>query len=268
MIKRFGYAATSGRGGVEEALDFAVQHDLHWVELSLNLPEFFPEALPPAQWAQAGAAAAAGGIGLTAHAPEDISLIHLHEPVRRAGLDRLKTIMDWARNVGVSRLTVHIGTSVFFTLPEGRQYLHQVYPDHFCRILLASLAELRDYADGRVLLCVENVQYFGPLVVQEVLADLLPQGGLYLTWDWGHSFGDPDQESFMRTHREYVRNCHVHDHNGRQDHLVVGDGCLDFSAYIRQVRDIDCPLIFEVRPREKAVEARDRFIAAKWHLMR
>jgi sugar phosphate isomerase/epimerase len=259
MIERFGYAATSGQGGIREALDFASRHDLRWVELSLNLPEFFPDAIPASHWARAAEEAAARNLGLTAHAPEDISLIHLHEPLRRAGLERLKEIMDWAKGVGISRLTVHIGTSVYFTLPQGRQYLHQVYPERFSQILKSSLEELRDYAQGRVLLCVENVQYFGPQVVQTVLRDLLLQGGLWLTWDWGHSYGDPEQEMFMKAHAQYVRNCHVHDHNGRQDHLVVGDGLMDFAAYFAQIQDLDCPLIFEVRPREKAVESRDRF---------
>ncbi len=259
MNERFGYAATSGQGGMEGALDFATRHQLSWVELSLNLPEFFPEAMTAAQWIKVGEEAASRKLGLTAHAPEDISLIHLHEPMRRVGLERLKEIMDWAHVVGVSRLTVHIGTSVYFTLPQGRQYLHQVYPERFREILRNSLAELRDYAAGRVLLCVENVQYFGPLVVQEVLSELLPQGGLWLTWDWGHSYGDPEQAAFMQRNVQYVRNCHVHDHNGRQDHLVVGDGALNFADHLNHVRDLDCPLIFEVRPREKAVASRDRF---------
>jgi sugar phosphate isomerase/epimerase len=266
MIERFGYAATSAQGGLEEAVDFAVHNRFRWVELSLNLPEFFPEAMSPGMWARAGAQAGSRGIRLTAHAPEDISLIHLHEPVRRAGLERIKEIMDWCRRVEVERLTVHIGTSVYFTLPDQRQYLHQVYPHRFRQILHDSLCELRDYADNRVRLCIENVQYFGPLVVQEVLTQLLPQGGLCLTWDWGHSHGDPEQEAFMLAHRQYIRNCHVHDHNGRQDHLVVGDGRMDFPFYIQQVQDLDAPLIFEVRPREKAVAARDRFVAADWHL--
>ncbi len=266
MIKRLGYAATSGRGGMMEAVDFAVQNDFSWVELSLNLPEFFPEAMAPAQWARAGAHAAVQGIGLTAHAPEDLSLIQLHDGVRRAGLERMTQIMDWAHAVGVTRLTVHIGTSVYFTLPQGRQYLHQVYPDRFRTILRDSLERLRDHAVGKVIVCIENVAYFGTDVVQEVLADLLPQGGLYLTWDWGHSFGDPEQELFMRSHVHYVRNCHVHDHNGKQDHLVVGDGMMDLAGYAAAVQDLNCPLIFEVRPRELAVASKKRFLEAGLHL--
>ena len=266
MEKRLGFAATSASDGMEGVLNFAGSYNFSWVELSLNLPEFFPEAMPLGEWARYGARAAEMGVGLSAHAPEDISLIHLHEPVRRAGLGRLKEIMDWSHSSGVSRLTVHIGTSVYFTLPQGRQYLHQVYPERFMKILSESLRELRDYAVGKVQLCVENVHYFGPRVVQEVLSDMLPQGGMYLTWDWGHSFGDLDHESFMRAHRCYVRNCHVHDHDGRRDHLVVGDGCMNFPSYIEAVRDIHCPLIFEVRPREQAVVARDRFLAVGYHL--
>jgi sugar phosphate isomerase/epimerase len=257
MKKPLGYAVTCGQDGFSGACDFAVANQFNCVELSMNLPEFFPEHLPAGEVRQY---ADQYGLMVSAHAPEDISLIHLHESLREAGIQRLQGIMKWAGEAGLTRLTMHIGNSVYFTLPQGRQYLHDVYPDRFRRLLSDSLVRLRDAAPRGLYLCVENVSYFGRSVVQEVLEELLPAGGLFLTWDLGHSYGDPIQEPFMRQHAAYVRNCHVHDHNGKTDHLVVGDGLIDFSGYLKEVAGQDIHLIFEVRPRENAVISRDRFL--------
>jgi len=255
---RLGYAATVGETGITGAIDFARENGFHAVELNANVPVFFPEKYTAAERKQIRAYAAARGIALSLHAPEDICLLNLHRTVYRAGLERMKEVLAFAGDIGAGRVTIHIGTSVYFTMVDGKLSLHTVYPDLYREVLRESLTELRDYAAGKTLPCIENVNYFGRLVVQEVLAEMLPQGGLYLTWDWGHSYNNPEQADFMQAHAAFVRNCHVHDHNGKNDHIVVGDGKVDFAYLFKLLKDNDTNFIFEVRPREMACRCRER----------
>ncbi len=255
---RLGYAAALGETDIEGAIEYAWAQGFRAVELNANVPEFFPERYPAPRRREIRKFAEAKGISLSFHAPEDICLIHLHESVRLAGLARLKEVLDLAGDIGAGRVTIHIGNSVYFTYETGKQHLYQVYPVEFRRILRSSLVEIRDYAAGKTLPCIENVNYFGKLVVQEVLAEMLPEGGLYLTWDWGHSFNNPEQTEFMESHIEYVRNCHVHDHDGKSDHLAPGSGQIDFKAFFNRLRGNDASFIIEVRPRERACVGRER----------
>lgn len=249
---RLGYAATVGETGIIGAVDFAREKNFGAVELNTNVPVFFPEKYSKGDRERIRAYANDSGVALSLHAPEDICLLNLHAKVHRAGLERMKEVLSFAGDIGASRVTIHIGTSVYFTMVDGRLSLHDVYPDLYRRILREALVELRDYAVGKTLPCIENVNYFGYSVVQETVAALLPQGGLYLTWDWGHSHNNPEQADFMHEHASYVRNCHVHDHDGTSDHIVLGDGKVDFRHLFELLYGNDTNFIFEVRPREKA----------------
>lgn len=261
---RLGYAATVGETGIIGAVDFARESGFGAVELNTNVPVFFPERYARGDREMIQGYAADSGVALSLHAPEDICLLNLHEKVRRAGLDRMKEVIDFAGDIGAGRVTIHIGASVYFTMVDGRLSLHTVYPELYRRILREELAELRDYAAGKTFPCIENVDYFGRAVVQETLAEMLPQGGLYLTWDWGHSYNNPEQENFMLQYAAFVRNCHVHDHNGEKDHIVVGDGKVDFERLFTLLKDNDANFIFEVRPREKACQCRERLARMTW----
>lgn len=260
IMQRLGYAATTGETGIMEAIEFAAGNGFSAVELNINVPVFFPEKYSSNERKKIKRQSAEKNIAITLHAPEDICLMQPHRIMRKAGLERLKEVIDFAEDIGAHRVTFHVGSSVYFTLEEGRQYLHQVYPEEFREVLRDSLREIRDYSIGKKPLpCIENAGYFDRAVVQEVLDKFLSQEMLYLTWDLGHSYRNPEQEAFMLKYKHLVRNCHVHDHDGLGDHKVIGNGRIDFLEYINLLKENDAYFILEVRPREKACLSLERF---------
>jgi len=82
---------------------------------------------------------------------------------------------------------------------------------------------------------------------------LLPQGGLYLTWDIGHSYEKKEHIDFFLNNLKYIKNSHIHDHNGKSDHQVIGTGNIDFKYYFEILKDTDASFIIEVRPKEMAL---------------
>jgi sugar phosphate isomerase/epimerase len=251
--RRLGYAAVLDEGSIQEAIEFAAAHGFAAVELNMNIPVFLPENYTPHDRRGLRDLSARKGVSMTMHAPEDISLMSPHRLLRRAGVERICEIACFAQDTGASRVTIHIGNSVYFTMPDGKIPLHDVYPDRYRDALKESLVAIRDHCAARVTVCVENVEYFGRRVVQEVVGDLLREGDLYLTWDIGHSYDAPEQETFMRENLHYIRNCHVHDHDGKHSHKVLGAGKMDLPSYFRLLASSDTYFIFEVRPRENAL---------------
>lgn len=260
LIQRLGYAAGVGEKDIKGAIDYAVSNGVNIVELNMNMPCFFPENYSLEERQKIKAYAAEQGVGLSIHAPEDISLLNLHDIVREAGIVRIKEVIHFGEDIGANRMTLHIGNSVCFSFTDHIQYMHEIIPERYKEILCQSLIELRSFAKGKIMICIENVGAFTQSVVQEVLDELLPQGGLYLTWDIGHSYGNKFKEDdFFRKHLDKIRNAHIHDHTGTRDHQVFGEGMIDFDYYFDLFKELDVNLIFEVRPREKAIESINRF---------
>jgi sugar phosphate isomerase/epimerase len=68
------------------------------------------------------------------------------------------------------------------------------------------------------------------------------------------------EENFFRAHARHIRSAHIHDNNGEWDmHDVIGNGKIDFLPYFRLLASQNAYCIFEVRPKESAVECLRRF---------
>ncbi|SNS10728.1 Sugar phosphate isomerase/epimerase [Anaerovirgula multivorans] len=256
ILNRIAYAATLGEENIFTVIDYAVEKGFSAIELNLNVPVFFPESYSKEERQKIKERVEQEGIALSFHAPEDMPLYQLHPSVRRAGLERLKECMDFGGEIGGAKITFHPGASVCFTQTDSKIFLQDVYVEEFAGLFKEALEEIREHARGKILPCIENVGNFNGMI-REVLEEVLPQGDLYLTWDIGHSYGQPENEAFFLKNMQYIRNCHIHDHNGKQDHQVIGDGKIDFLYYFGLLEKIDTSFVLEVRPVEKALISRD-----------
>lgn len=253
MHHRIGYAAAIGEKDILSAIDFAVTHGMNAVEINMNMPCFFPENYGKEARNDIRLYRREKDVALTLHAPEDIFLLQLHEGVREAGIKRLKEIIDFGCDIGATRMTIHVGPSVYFTMTEGKSYLEELHYQDFRQILKNSLVGLGDYCGDRMKLCVENSGRFPKVLVQEVLEELLDKENIYLTWDIGHSYSNLYGEvEFFHRQLNRVKTCHLHDVNEISDHQIIGMGKVDFPGHIARIGKEDIIYIIEVRPREKA----------------
>ncbi len=256
ILNRIAYAATLGEESIFTALDFARKNNFSAIEVNLNVPVFFPEKYGLKEREEIRQIVNEEGLDLSFHAPEDIPLHHLHPTVRRAGLERMKECIDFARDLGGKKITFHPGDSVCFTQTDHKILLQDIYSDTFADLFRDALIEIRDYSKGKIIPCIENVGNFDH-TIRQVLRELLPQGDLYLTWDIGHSYGQKKNQRFFEENLQYIRNCHIHDHNGVQDHQVIGQGKIDFIYYFNLLGKLDTSFVLEVRPVDKALLSRE-----------
>jgi sugar phosphate isomerase/epimerase len=257
--KRFGYHVVYD-ADIYDAIDFASSHGFGYIVPDLMIPRFFPERFSPQERRRIREFAASKGVAISFHGPSDyLNIGTLYPEVRKAVLKRMKLCLEFARNVGAERFTIHIDSPLDFVF-AGRigTYLR----DHWASYksaLKQSLVEIVDYSQGEALVCVENDQL--SRIVMEVLEELLPTGKLFLTWDIAKSHTDTgkpivDVENFLMRHLEKVKECHLHDQKpGRYSHDILGVGKIDFPRYLRLLVPQGVHFTLEIRPREAALKS-------------
>lgn len=256
---KIGYAASAGEIDIFDTLKYTKDNGFDCVEININMPIFFPENFTKEDREKIKKYKDENGIEITMHAPEDITLLQLQKNIRQASIDRLKEVIDFGYDIGASRMTMHIGSAVCFTLIDRKSYLDEAYCDEYIKVLNDSLLDLMEYSKDKIMLCIENSGRFPKKVVQETLDSLLKEEHLYLTWDIGHSYTNKYEEiSFFLKHVDKIKTCHLHDHNGESDHQIIGSGNVDFPWHIDKMNKSDVYYIIEVRPRENAVKSLEK----------
>ncbi len=258
---KLGYAASAGETDIYDTIDYAYKNGFNAVEININMPIFFPEVYDSKERKTIRNYLIDKNIELTLHAPEDITLMQLQKSIREATINRLKEVIDFGNDIGASRMTMHIGSSVCFTLVDRKSYVDEIFADEYKNTLKESLVELCKYSKEKLMLCIENSGRFPKKIVQEVLDELLEErDDIYLTWDIGHSYENKYNEvEFFLKHVNKIKTCHLHDNNGKSDHQIIGTGDVDFRWHIDKLKDSDVVYIIEVRPRDNALRSLSEF---------
>jgi sugar phosphate isomerase/epimerase len=179
-------------------------------------------------------------------------------------LDFLKRIIKDVQLADVRHLTFHLGSDMAYGYVGGKKYTWEVYPELFAANLRRVLQELRSFARGPMTLGVENVGGFRYPWVFPILHENLG-GQLRLTMDVGHinvfkGRVKRTEIAFFKDHARLIRSSHIHDNDGTGDqHEIIGNGNIDFLPYFRMVAEQNAYCIFEVRPREAALESLRRY---------
>jgi sugar phosphate isomerase/epimerase len=257
--KRFGYHVVYDKD-IYDAIDFASKHGFGYIVPDLMVHRFFPERFSPSERRHTREVAEAKGVSISFHGPSDyLSLGSLYPEVRRAVLGRMELCVDFARDLGTERFTIHVEPPFDFVF-AGRE--GTFLKDHWALYkdtMKQSLIELAEYAGKDVRLCVENNR-LGKMAM-EVLEDLLPAGNLFLAWDIPKSHNancEPivEVENFFMRHLEIVKECHLHDQKPRNySHDMLGAGRIDFSRYLNLLLPQDVHFTLEIRPRKDALKS-------------
>jgi sugar phosphate isomerase/epimerase len=245
---------------ITDAIGFCSDHGLAVLELNLGNIEFQRQLAHARERRRIRAAALRQRVALAIHAIDGPSFFIPSDTVRAAGVRQLKQELDWARGIGARDVVMHLGFDMNFGLNGGARYTHQQFPDYYAAALSESLAELKAYARGRARLCVENVGGFRYGLTPPILGKLLG-GNLGLCLDVGHLNIQPPKQrakelAFFRKHLPSIFHSHVHDNSGlRDEHSALGRGRIDFVPFFGLLAKTDALIVFEVRPKESALES-------------
>jgi sugar phosphate isomerase/epimerase len=262
--QRLGLQILFDFSSIIDAIGFCSDSGLSVLELNLGNIEFQRQLAHARERRRIRAAALRQEVALAIHAIDGPSFFIPSPRVRAAGVKQLKEELDWAHGVGAKNVVMHLGFDMNFGMNGGLRYTHQEFPEYYARALAESLAELKAYARGKARLCVENVGGFRYDLTPPIL-DRVLGGNLGLCLDVGHiNVLKPEMRAkelaFFKRHRPSIFHSHVHDNSGlRDEHSALGRGRIDFVPFFKLLEKTDALVVFEVRPREAALESLDYF---------
>ena len=202
-----------------ENVEFAKKNHLDFIELNMDLP-----------YCQAMDHLSDYSILFTMHLSEEIHIADLNERLRKAYLEEAIREITLGIKNGIKRYTIHFDSGVYFTLPEGKTFLNEkylvLYQSHFedsCR-KLEKLAEEND-----LMINFENTKIHS--FIQSAVDIVHKYPHLGFTLDIGHNEKDGDQAYPLFYQTGKIRHIHMHDTDGKKDHLAIGPGNVDFTKY-------------------------------------
>lgn len=249
---------------ITEAIAFAKEQEFKTLELNLNNIRFYQQLAKNQERWRVRQLAESNKINLLFHSPEGLSFFIPDEQTITYVLNSFKRIIDWASEIRAQRITFHLGSDLFFGITGKKIPTYEIYPDYFKQQITKVLTEIKNYAKDKTYVCVENVGGFRYPFVLKIL-DALLGDNLALTMDIGHIYRFSGQVreneiKFFSDHQKFIKNCHIHDNNSEWDeHNIIGEGRIDFIPYFKMLANTDAYLIFEVRPKESAIECLKRF---------
>ncbi|MGH8003595.1 MAG: sugar phosphate isomerase/epimerase family protein [Limisphaerales bacterium] len=258
-MKNLGFSANRQNTPIEEALAKAVEWKLEALEINLNRPEYFPEQFDSKKRTSIRKTAEESKIRLLLHAPDDINLLSRHKNIRVAGVERIKEMLAFGRELGAVYFTLHTGKVGLVAAGSGRVKImrHPTFKP-LAENFRDSAVRLLEFADGKLELGFENTNHFEGFF-EEIIAGLLEQTSLRLTWDIGHSFAEMPEKveatlNFFFTYLPHVHTLHLHDRNEKTDHLPVGSGTIPWKRFGEVLQTDEIFKIVEVKDAE-AIEA-------------
>ena len=248
--------------GYIEAMRYAASNGFDYVQFDLNVPTYYLDELQDNDLWDLRQVSEELGVSISFHAPADSFSLYADFPgIRDAIIEHLEMIIRKAKLLKARHLTVHTQSYPSFRkTTDAFDQFERDYGSYYCRVLRENLCRLAAVAGRELLLCVENFQWtvLGMRVLEQIVADGIP---VYLAWDFAKSHGKPDTQGFMWKHADRIREVHLHDCiRGGRSHLTIGDGELDFSPFKALIQREDVAATVEVRPKEKALESKEKIL--------
>lgn len=247
-----------------EALNFGLDNKLKVIELNLNNVNFSEQITSRKARKEIADYLKKNKIALQFHALEGISFFIPGKNSQNFVVKSMTNTMNYASEIGAKRITFHLGIDMSFGMTAQKKKTYEVYPQYFYSLIYDALTALKKNIPQNVFLCLENVGGFRYPFVLDMIPKILG-GRMCLTLDIGHinHFTGDDRKreyDFFYNNRKYIKNVHIHDNNGEWDqHNIIGEGNIDFKPYFEYLQDSDANYIFEVRPKESAMECIRRF---------
>ena len=218
---------------------------LQFVELNMNLPQYQTGCIRSDAFREI---AERYGIYYTFHLDENLNVSDFNPHIAEAYLRTVLEAVELAKELGAPVLNMHLSRGVYFTMPEKKVFLFDVYGERY----LESMAVFGDRCEAAiggadVKICVENSDGYTDFQVQAL--DLLLESSVFgLTYDIGHNHGiDGRDEPVILRREERLTHFHFHDAQGKKNHLPLGTGEIDIQKYYNLAKSHNGRIVLETK---------------------
>ena len=223
-IMKYGMPSLIEFNSIEENVNFAKANNLEFIELNMDLP-----------YCQTLSNLDIYHFDFTMHISEELNVGELNKHLCKSYLkEAIRQIKLGIKN-GIKRYTIHLDSGVYFTLPSEKVFLNEKYHSIYQTNLENSCKVLNDLAkDNDIMINFENlkVQDFTSLAINIINKYKY----LGFTLDIGHNEKNGDKAYPLFKKSNKIHHIHMHDFDGKSDHLAIGDGTIDFKKYKNELK--------------------------------
>ena len=222
---KYGMPSLVEFNSIKENVLFAKKNNLSFIELNMDLP-YCQKELNLCEY----------NFDFTMHLSEKLNVAELNNYLRKAFLkETIRQIKLGIKN-GITHYTIHLDSGVYFTLPNGKFFLNEKYIDIYQKNLEDSCKILNDLAmNNNVMINFENTKIhdFTNLAIETIAK----YDYLGFTLDIGHNEKNDNKAYPLFKRKGKIRHIHMHDFDGKNDHIAIGDGIINFTKYKNEIKN-------------------------------
>ena len=245
---KFGMPAMIEYNSIEENVKLAKSLGLSFVELNLDLPyctldnelKIFSKNY---------------NIEFTVHLSEKFDVGELDNDIREAYLKKIETIIETGSKLNIKKYNLHLDPGIHFSLPDKKIFIYEKYLDEYKESLKKSCVFLNELAEKfDVEIMFENLKL--PNYLIEGFKIVSTFNNLFFTLDMGHDLKNNSKaEEFFLNYKNKINHVHMHDFNGKSDHIALGTGIMNVEEKIALIKKINVYAVIEVKKEKELVES-------------
>ena len=218
---------------------------LQFVELNMNLPQYQADQIDVERLQKVKEEY---NVYFTLHLDENLNPCDFNPHIAQAYRRTVMEAIRLAKTLGMPILNMHLSRGVYFTLPERKVFLFDVYRERYLDDMRIFREQCEAEIGGKnVKICVENSDGFTDFHLEAI--DLLLESPVFgLTYDIGHNHGiGGTDEPVILKRRERLTHFHFHDAKGKKNHLPLGAGEIDVGKYLALADGNSCRVVLETK---------------------
>lgn len=229
---------------VEDSASLCRELGLDFIELNQNLPDYQADSM---NLLHIRNVLEQYSLFATLHLDENLNPFDFNGYAARAYLETALAAVRIARKLSCPVITMHLPRGVYFTLPDRKVYLYEIYEEQYLMRVLTFRDKMEEaLKNSGITICIENTTWSE--LQQKTAAILLESPVFGLTFDTGHDYcSGGSAKDFFFSQASRLRHVHLHDSDGVNDHLPLAMGTLDIKRILGQVQAFHCRCVLEVK---------------------
>lgn len=250
----FGMPTLIEQETLEETVKLCKDLGLDFVELNMNLPQYQVEILENTSCLKE--LKEKYQVYFTIHLDENFNVADFNNIVSEAYIQTVKRAIRVAKIIDAPILNMHMNHGVHFTLPNKKVELFEKYSDFY----MESIKRFREICEeeignDNIRICIENTDGYKEYE-KNAINYLLDSSVFGLTFDIGHSNGvnNIDEEFIMKNKNKLI-HFHIHDGQGKKNHLELGVGEIDLYQRLNLAKECKSRCVVETKTIESLINS-------------
>lgn len=241
----FGMPSLIETSTLDECAKLCAELGLDFIELNMNLPQYQLDKIEVAYFKSI---ADKYGIYYTIHLDENLNVSDFNPYVAKAYIKTVADTIEIAKQLGIKVLNMHMAKGVYYTLPDRKVLLFSEYKEQY----IDSIVNFRKMCEkiignADIMICIENCDGYEDFQ-KEAIELLLESNVFALTFDVGHNHTIcGTDEEFIMKHKDRLHHIHLHDAEGRKNHLALGTGEMDIQKYLGLAKEQNFRVVLETK---------------------